>query len=98
MQNKLPEPLVLALAALVGMLVAEGLKAIGTKLGKDFSGLAAGIASSVTAALVAIVEGVLDIVPADYQLYVQAVLAALVVVFGPAGIHRQLKRFGGTVV
>lgn len=97
MQNKLPEPLVLALAAAVGMIVAEGLKAIGEKLGKDFSGLAAGIASSITAALVAIMEGALDLVPATHQVYVQAVLAALVILFAPAGLHRQLKRFGGKV-
>ena len=94
---ELPEPLMLALAALVGMLVAEGLKAIGAKLGKDLSPLAAGLTSSLTAVLVAVAEGTLGLVPAEYQVYVTALLAALVVVFGPPGIHRQLQRFGGKV-
>jgi hypothetical protein len=97
MKVKLPELLTIALAALIGMLVAEGLKAIGQRLGKDLSPLVAGLTASITAALVAIMEGGLDLIPAEYKIFVQALLAALVVVFGPSGIHRQLVRFGGSV-
>lgn len=84
------------LVALIGValafLVGEGLQSISRLLGRDLSGYAAALTSALTALLVAIVNGLITFVPPQYLPYVKGLLAALVVIFGPAGVHSVLKR------
>jgi len=89
---ELPQELVLALSGLVGVLVAQGLKKIGAKLGVDLGGFAAGATASIVGILVASLNGLFAFVPVEYAGVVRAVLAGLVVLFAPAGIHSYLKK------
>lgn len=89
---ELPSGLVGLIAALVGMLVGEGLQSLGRLLKIDLSGQVAAVTSMIVGLLVASVNGALALIPAQYIPYVQGVLAFLVIVFVPAGIHSVLKK------
>ena len=93
----LPDPIVLALTAFIGFLITEGLKDLGALVKVDLSGYGAALTAAVVAFLVALFNGALGLVPPQYQTYVQAVIAALVVILGSFGVHRVAVRFGGHI-
>lgn len=84
--------LVALLAAALAFLVGEGLQSLGRLLKIDLSGQVAAIASVITAFLVAVINGLFTFIPAEYIPYVKGLLGALVIIFGPAGVHSVLKR------
>ena len=95
---ELPVELVVVLAALVGMLVAEGLQQLSRLLGRDLSGHAAALTAAIVGLLVASVNGVLALVPAQYVPFVNGLLAFLVIVLGPMALHSFLRKLQAPVV
>ena len=89
---ELSPELVTLIAGLVGFVVAEGLQSLSRVVGRDLSGLATALTAAVVAVLVASVNGLLGLIPEAYVPFVRGVLAFLVIVFAPAGIHSILKR------
>lgn len=89
---ELPSELIVLLGAGIAFLVGEGLQSLSRLLGIDLSGHVAAIAAAVTALLVAALNGLLGLIPVEYLPYVKGLLAFLVIVFAPAGVHSVLKR------
>lgn len=89
---QLPPELVLVLSGLIGTVVAQGLKSLGKFANVDLSGSIAAITGAVVAFLVALVNGLLLQVPAEYENAVRGVLAFLVILMAPAGVYDFIKR------
>lgn len=90
---QLPIELQALIAAGIGFLVTEGLKALSSLFGKDLGGVGAAITAALVSAVVLFVNALIAIIPPEYAPVVQSVLALLVAVFGAFGVHRQVKRF-----
>jgi len=84
------------LVAGVTWLVVAGFKGLGEAFGKDFSNLAKAVAAVVSAGVVSVVFGLIDLglaaVPVQYAQIVQAVFSLLVVILSSMGIQRQSKK------
>ena len=89
---ELPVELQTIVALFIGYLVTEGLKVIGSWFGKDLGGLAAGITAGVVASAVVFFNGLLALVPVEYQPITTQLLGLVVVLVGMFGVHRQAKR------
>lgn len=83
------------LASAIAFLVTEGLKVVGGWFKADLSGVSAGIAASLTAAIVMFAESLLALVPVEYQDSVAAFFGLLVALLGAFGVHKQMKAFRG---
>jgi hypothetical protein len=90
---ELPVEIQAVIAAGIGFIVTEGLKALSQVLGKDISGAGAAITAALVTAVIVFANALLAIVPAEYQSLAQALLGVLVAVLGAFGIHRQFRRF-----
>jgi putative exporter of polyketide antibiotics len=75
------------------VLVTEGLKALSGVLHLDLSGAAAAVTAGFVALVLAVLSGVLALVPPEYHQVAQVVMALIVAILGSFGFHRQLKRF-----
>lgn len=95
---KLPEELKMILAGFVGMLVTEGLKALGNLFKVDLSGNAAAVTAALVTALVFFADALLAKIPPEFEGVANAIFMLLVSVLGAYGIHRQFVRFGGSLV
>lgn len=94
MNLQLPPELVSLLVVIpITFLVTEGLKALSQLIGRDLSGSAAFIVAGLVAALLAFVDGLLALVPADQAPIWTAAFQLLVLLLGAAGVHRTFKRF-----
>lgn len=89
----LPNELKVLLASAVAFLVTEGLKVVGKWFNADLSGASAGIAASVTTALVVFSEALLALVNDQYRATVQAIFGLLIALLGAFGVHAQIKAF-----
>jgi hypothetical protein len=85
----LPDPLVLLIAAGVGFLVTNGLKALLPKA--DIAGTAAQITAAVVTGLVAFINQLLALIPSAYQEPTAIGLTLLISIVGAFGIHYTLK-------
>jgi hypothetical protein len=90
---KLPPELQAVLSAAIGMLVAEGLQSLSRLLNKDLSGLQTALAAAIVAVLVAAVDGLLAMIPAEYIQFAEGLMAFLVVVLVPMGLHSLITKF-----
>ena len=91
----LPDEVKLALSGLIGFVVTEGLKALFPN--KDLGAVAKILSASLFTGLVMFADGLLALVPAEYQSVVSGVMGLLVAVLGAFGLHRvfkKLKPFG----
>ena len=93
---QLPEPLKVLVAGFVGVLVTEGLKALGALLGRDLTGASAAIAASLTTAILLFADTLLAFILPKYEQMATLILELLVAILGGFGLHRQLVRFGGS--
>jgi Flp pilus assembly protein TadB len=92
---ELPSELVsLLILVPVTFLVTEGLKALSNLIGRDISGAASYIVAGLVAAVMAFVNALLALIPAEYEPIVAAIFNLVVLLFGAAGLHRTVKRFG----
>lgn len=79
------------LAAGIGFLITAGLKSLSQALGKDLTGMAAGVTGAVVTAVVFFSNSLLALVPESAQPAVVAGMALVVAVFGAFGIHGTIK-------
>lgn len=89
---ELSPELVGAISAFVGFVVAEGLQSLSRVVKRDLSGLATALTAAFVSVLVASVNGLLGLIPPQYTPFVRGLLAFLVIVLGPVGIHSILKK------
>lgn len=85
----LPEELKLALASLIGFVVTEGLKALFPN--KDLSSIVKVVSAALFTGLVMFADGLLALVPAEYQGVVGGVISLIVALLGAFGLHRVYK-------
>ena len=84
----LPDELKLALSALIGFVVTEGVKAV---FKKELPEVAKVITVSLFTGLVMFADGLLALVPPEYQPVVSGVLDLIVSLLGAFGAHRIYK-------
>lgn len=84
----IPSALVLALNALVLAGVTVGLQVVFDSVGLDLRGLGAGLAVAVSGFTLAQLQGFIDLIPVEFDLYVNIVLNILVVILGGLGYLR----------
>jgi len=84
-----------AIGAGVTWLVVAGVKGLGEAFDKDFSNAAKVLAAVISAGVVSIAFGIIDLglsaVPVDFQPIAQSALSLLVLLFSAFGIQRQKK-------
>ena len=85
----IPDDFKVILAAGVGWIVTEGLKALGALFKIDLSGKAAAVTAALVTAIVFFANELLAKIPAQYDPVVSSIFALLVAVLGAYGIHRQ---------
>ena len=76
---------------LLTFLITQGAKALVGLFGKDFSGVAAAITAVVIGSILFFVDGLLALVPVEYQDSVGAVLALIVSLLSAFGVHYTYK-------
>ena len=76
---------------LLTFLITQGAKALVGLFGKDFSGTAAAITAVVIGSILFFVDGLLALVPVEYQDSVGAVLALIVSLLSAFGVHYTYK-------
>ena len=89
---KLPPELESLIFAGVVFLVTEGLKVVSGWFGFDLTKAAAAIAAGIVAAIVALLNGLLGVIPVEFSSVAQSIFSLVIVVLGAFGIHRQFKR------
>ena len=77
--------------ALLTYLITQGAKALLGLFDKDFSGAAAAITAVVIGSILFFLDGILALVPAEYQDAVGAALALIVSLLSAFGIHYTYK-------
>ena len=86
----LPDEIKVALSSLIGFLVTEGLKALFPNV--DIAPFVKVISAAVFTALVMFADGLLALVPPEYQSVVAGVLGLIVALLGAFGIHGVFKK------
>ena len=86
---ELPQEITLLLAALIGFVVTNGLKALFPAW--DITGVAAKITAALVTCAIALSEQGLAMVPAEYHTVVISIFALIVSVLGAYGIHFTIK-------
>ena len=87
---ELPAEIKIFLSSIIGMIVTEGLKALFPN--KDLSQVAKVMSAAIFTGLVMFADGLLALVPAQYQGVVGGVLALIVALLGAFGLHRIYKQ------
>lgn len=87
---QLPGALTLAIGALILAAVTLGLQAAFDSIGLDLRGVGAAIAVAVTGFAVAQLQGLIDIIPAQYDQLITVVLNVAVVILGGLGTLQAL--------
>lgn len=88
----LPSEIKLALSSLIAMVVTEGVKAL---FKKEIPELAKLLTAVVFTGIISLSEGLLALVPVEYQGAVSSVLALVVSLLGAFGLHRIYKAVRG---
>lgn len=84
----LPEEIKLALSALIGFVVTEGIKVV---FKKELPEVAKVVSAAAFTGLVMFADGLLALVPTEYQAIVSGVLGLIVALLGAFGLHRVYK-------
>lgn len=87
---QIPEALTLAIGALILAAVTLGLQAVFDSFGLDLRGVGAAIAVGVTGFAIAQLQGLIDIVPVQYDQLITVVLNVAVVILGGLGTLQAL--------
>jgi hypothetical protein len=87
---QIPEALVLAFNALVLAGVTVGLQVVFDSVGLDLRGIGTALAVALSGFVLAQLQGFIDLVPVEYDLYVNIVLNIIVVVLTGLGYLRLL--------
>ena len=82
---QIPEALTLAIGALILAAVTLGLQAVFDSVGLDLRGVGAAIAVAVSGFAIAQLQGLIDIIPAQYDQLTTIVLNVAVVILGGIG-------------
>ena len=77
--------------ALLTYLITQGAKALLVLFGKDFSGFASAITAVVIGSVLFFADGILALIPVEYQDTVGAALALIVSLLSAFGIHYTYK-------
>lgn len=85
---QLPDALKLALGVLILAVVMAGLQAVFETFGLDLRGFGAGLAATATSFAILQLQGVIDIIPVEYDQILTIVLNVLVVILGGLGVLR----------
>ena len=89
---QLPVELQAVIAAGLVFVVTEGLKVVSGWIGQDLSGFGAAIAAALVTVIVAMLNGWLSLVPAQYAETVAIALTLLVSILGAFGVHGLKKQ------
>lgn len=87
---QLPEALTLAIGALILAGVTLGLQAVFDSIGLDLRGVGAAIAVVISGFAIAQLQGLIDIIPAQYDQLITIVLNVAVVILGGLGTLQAL--------
>lgn len=87
---QIPEALTLAIGALILAAVTLGLQALFDSVGLDLRGVGAAIAVAVSGFAIAQLQGLIDIIPAQYDQLITIVLNVAVVILGGLGTLQAL--------
>ena len=90
---ELPQELVLLLESTIVFLVTQALKALGGVFKQDITGWAAVIAAGLVSAVVALLNGVLGLIPENWGPIAATVLNLIVLLLGSMGVYGLYKRF-----
>lgn len=85
---QIPEALTLAIGALILAGVTLGLQVVFDSIGLDLRGVGAAIAVAVSGLAIAQLQGLIDIIPAQYDQLITIVLNVAVVILGGLGTLR----------
>ena len=77
--------------ALLTYLITQGVKAFLSLFGKDISGGASAITAVVVGSVLFFIEGILELVPAEFIPVAESGLALLAVILGSFGTHYTYK-------
>ena len=77
--------------ALLTFLITQGAKALVGLFGKDFGGMASAITAVVIGSALFFADGLLALVPVDYQDTIGAALALIVSLLSAFGVHYTYK-------
>ena len=94
---ELDPKLVAVLAVVIGWVVAEGLQQLSRLVKKDLSGQQAALTAAIVGLIVATANGFLAMVPPEYAVYVNGLMAFLVIVLGPMALHSFINKFSNSV-
>ena len=87
----LPPELRIPLVSLVTMLVTAGLKSIANLLGGDIGGKLAALVAVVVGSIMFLIDGLISMVPVEYQDAVAAAFAFIIAILGAFGLHYTRK-------
>lgn len=85
---QLPDALKLAVGALILAVVLAGLQAVFETFGLDLRGFGAALAATITGFALLQLQGVIDLIPTQYDQLLSIVLNVLVVILGGVGVLR----------
>ena len=88
---QIPPELRVALAGLFTFLVTAGLKALAALIGKDFSGGIAALVAVIVGAMLFFIDGLVVLIPLEYQDVAAAVFGLALAILSAFGIHYTRK-------
>lgn len=84
---ELPPELRVALGGFLAFLLTQGLKALANLIGFDFSGWGSAIVASVVAAILLFVDGIIAMIPVEWQPVAGAVFGLVAALLSAFGVH-----------
>lgn len=87
----LPIELKIALGSVLTMIITAGLKSIAGLLGKDFSGGWAALVATLVATLLFFIDGIVALVPVEYQEVAAGLFGLIITVLSAFGLHYTRK-------
>ena len=87
----LPPELRIPLISFLTLLVTAGLKSLANLFGGDFGGKLAAFVAAVVGGLMFLIDGLIAMVPLEYQETVAALFAFIIAILGAFGAHYTIK-------
>lgn len=91
---ELPPDLRVALGGFLTFLLTQGLKALANIIGFDISGWGSALVASLVAAILLFVDGIVAMIPPEYQPVASAIFGLIAAVLSAFGVHYSYKGLG----
>lgn len=88
---ELPPDLRVAVAGLLTYLLTQGLKALANLIGFDFGGWGSALVASLVGAILLFIDGIVALIPPEWQPVASAVFGLIAAVLSGFGIHYTYK-------